>query len=148
MVGAFRLYGCDVLRHNPTLDKSEELCYNKDTKDERKYIQMKKGDIYFANLDGTIGSEQGGGRPVVIIQNNKGNDHAPTVIVAAMTSKNKPSLPTHVVVKESVKVTSLVLCEQIRTIDKSRLERKLGSVSEETLKKIDRAMMISLGIVR
>jgi mRNA interferase MazF len=109
---------------------------------------MKKGDIYFANLDGTIGSEQGGGRPVVIIQNNKGNDHAPTVIVAAMTSKHKPSLPTHVVVRENVKVTSLVLCEQIRTIDKSRLERKLGSVSEETLKKIDRAMMISLGIVR
>lgn len=109
---------------------------------------MKKGDIYFANLDGTIGSEQGGSRPVVIIQNNKGNDHAPTVIVAAMTSKHKPSLPTHVVVRENVKVTSLVLCEQIRTIDKSRLERKLGSVSEETLKKIDKAMMISLGIVR
>ena len=109
---------------------------------------MQKGDIYYANLDGTIGSEQGGTRPVVVIQNNVGNKHSPTVIVATMTSKDKPHLPTHVVVREGVPKKSLILCEQIRTIDKSRLIDKIGTISSETMVKVDKAIMVSFGIVK
>lgn len=109
---------------------------------------MQKGDIYYAKLSGTIGSEQGGTRPVVIIQNDVGNRYSPTVIVATMTSKDKPHLPTHIVVREGVPKKSLILCEQIRTIDKSRLLYKIGTVSSETLIKVDNAIMASFGIVR
>lgn len=107
---------------------------------------MKKGDIYYADLSPAYGSEQGGKRPVLIVQNDVGNKYAPTVIVAPLTSRYKPSLPTHVVEREATQVTSVILCEQVRTIDKSRLMDKLGSVSSTTIKKVDKAMMISLGI--
>lgn len=107
---------------------------------------MKKGDIYYADLSPAYGSEQGGKRPVLIVQNDVGNKYAPTVIVAPLTSRHKPSLPTHVVEREATQVTSVILCEQVRTIDKSRLMDKLGTVSSATIKKVDKAIMVSFGI--
>lgn len=107
-----------------------------------------RGDIYYADLRPVIGSEQGGIRPVLIIQNDVGNRHSPTVICAAITSKmNKAKLPTHVeleaerydLVKDSV-----VLLEQLRTIDKQRLKDKVCRLDNEILKKVDRALEISL----
>ena len=111
---------------------------------------IRRGDVYYADLRPVIGSEQGGIRPVLIIQNDIGNRHSPTVICAAITSKmNKAKLPTHVelcasachMVKDSV-----ILLEQLRTIDKSRLRDKVCHLDEGILKKIDRALMISLDL--
>ncbi len=107
-----------------------------------------RGDIYYADLRPVVGSEQGGVRPVLIIQNDVGNRHSPTVICAAITSKmNKAKLPTHVeldakrydLVKDSV-----ILLEQLRTIDKQRLKDKVCRLEGEVLKKVDRALEISL----
>lgn len=114
-------------------------------KDEKIY----RGDIYLANLNPYKGSEQGGKRPVIIIQNNVGNHYSPTVIVTAVTSRffKKRALPTHVPLdNEELEKNSLALLEQIRTIDKSRLIRKIGRVTEETMKEIDRAIFVSLAL--
>ena len=109
---------------------------------------VRRGDIYYADLSPVVGSEQGGIRPVLIIQNDIGNKHSPTVICAAITSRmNKAKLPTHVeissrdygVVKESV-----VLLEQIRTIDKQRLKEYVCRVDNKLMKKVDEALLISL----
>lgn len=114
-------------------------------------VIIKRGDIFYADLRPVIGSEQGGVRPVLIVQNDTGNKHSPTVICAAITSKmNKAKLPTHVelgadscgVIKDSV-----ILLEQIRTIDKSRLKEKVCHLDQEVLKKIDQALLISLSLV-
>ena len=111
-------------------------------------MTIHRGDIYYADLRPVVGSEQGGIRPVLIIQNDIGNRHSPTVICAAITSKmNKAKLPTHVeldanrydLVKDSV-----VLLEQLRTIDKQRLKDKVCRLDQEILKKVDRALEISL----
>ena len=107
-----------------------------------------RGDIYYADLRPVVGSEQGGVRPVLIIQNDVGNRHSPTVICAAITSKmNKAKLPTHVeldarrcdIVKDSV-----ILLEQLRTIDKQRLKERICHIDEELQKKVDYALMVSL----
>lgn len=114
-------------------------------KDEKIY----RGDIYLANLNPYKGSEQGGKRPVIIIQNDVGNHYSPTVIVTAVTSRffKKRALPTHVPLdNEELEKNSLALLEQIRTIDKSRLIRKIGRVTEETMKEIDRAIFVSLAL--
>lgn len=114
-------------------------------KDEKIY----RGDIYLANLNPYKGSEQGGKRPVIIIQNDAGNLYSPTVIVTAVTSRffKKRALPTHVPLdNEELEKNSLALLEQIRTIDKSRLIRKIGRVPEETMKAIDRAIFVSLAL--
>lgn len=114
-------------------------------KDERIY----RGDIYLANLNPYKGSEQGGKRPVIIIQNDVGNHYSPTVIVAAVTSRffKKRALPTHVPLdNEELEKNSLALLEQIRTIDKSRLIRKIGRVPKETMEEIDRAIFVSLAL--
>ena len=114
-------------------------------KDEKIY----RGDIYLANLNPYKGSEQGGKRPVIIIQNDVGNHYSPTVIVTAVTSRffKKRALPTHVPLdNEELEKNSLALLEQIRTIDKSRLIRKIGRVPEETMKEIDRAIFVSLAL--
>ncbi len=109
---------------------------------------IRRGDIYYADLRPVVGSEQGGVRPVLIIQNDVGNRHSPTVICAAITSKmNKAKLPTHVeldakrydLVKDSV-----VLLEQLRTIDKQRLKDKVCRLDQEILRKVDKALEISL----
>lgn len=109
---------------------------------------IRRGDIYYADLRPVIGSEQGGVRPVLIIQNDVGNKHSPTVICAAITSQmNKAKLPTHVELdssKYALVKDSVVLLEQLRTIDKKRLKDKVCHLDREILKKVDRALLISL----
>ena len=106
-----------------------------------------RGEIYFADLNPVTGSEQGGNRPVLIIQNDTGNRFSPTVIVAAITSNiDKARLPTHIVVDSGVlPAQSVVLLEQIRTIDKSRLDKKLGRLGSEDMRRIDEAISVSMG---
>ena len=110
---------------------------------------VKRGDIYYADLSPVVGCEQGGTRPVLIVQNNVGNYHSPTVIVAILTSKTKKKLPTHISVDSgegNLSVSSTVLLEQLRTIDKDRLQRYIGSVSDEKMNEVDQAMLVSLGL--
>ncbi len=112
---------------------------------------VKKGDIFFADLSPVIGSEQGGVRPVLIVQNDIGNKYSPTVIVAAVTSQiNKAKLPTHVEIGalgHGLNKDSVVLMEQLRTIDKKRLKEKIGRVDEEIIAEVNEALTISLGII-
>ncbi|MEG0215156.1 MAG: type II toxin-antitoxin system PemK/MazF family toxin [Hungatella sp.] len=109
---------------------------------------IKRGDIYYADLRPVVGSEQGGIRPVLIIQNDIGNKHSPTVICSAITSKmNKAKLPTHVELdtkKSDMVKDSVILLEQLRTIDKQRLKEKICHIDEELQKKVDCALMVSL----
>ncbi len=109
-----------------------------------------RGDIYYADLHPVVGSEQGGIRPVLIIQNDMGNRHSPTVICSAITSRtNKAKLPTHVELsskKYHLLKDSVILLEQIRTIDKSRLREKVCHLDSEIMLRINDALMISLGI--
>ena len=109
---------------------------------------MKRGDVYMAGLDPVIGSEQGGYRPVVIIQNNTGNLHAPTVVAVPVTSSTgKPARPTHAPLpagEGGLWLDSIALCEQVRTLEKARLTRRLGAVSREALRAIERALQVSL----
>ncbi len=111
---------------------------------------MKRGDIYYINLNQTVGSEQGGLRPCVIIQNNIGNKYSPTVIIAAITSQiHKAKLPTHVEIGKhyGLEKDSVILMEQIRTVDKRRITgERVGSLDEFMLKKVETATMISLGM--
>ena len=110
--------------------------------------QIKRGEIYFADLSPVVGSEQTGLRPVLILQNNSGNKHSPATIVAAITSrKTKPNIPTHVKVSvDGLPLESTVLLEQIKTIDKSRLDEYVGSLDKETMGKVDYAVITSLVI--
>ena len=110
--------------------------------------QIKRGEIYYANLCPIVGSEQGGVRPVVILQNDKGNLHSRTTIIAAITSElDKPNLPTHVIFKANyMKKESMVLLEQIRTVDKSRIGDFIGKVDAYTMNQVDKAILISFGI--
>lgn len=110
---------------------------------------INKGDIYYASLDPIVGSEQNGTRPVVIIQNDIGNKYSPTVLVAPLTSKikSKPHLPTHVLVKsEHTKHNSIVLLEQIRVLDKSRLISYVDTLTKEEIKKLDIGIIKSFNI--
>ncbi len=112
---------------------------------------VKKGDIFFADLSPVIGSEQGGVRPVLIVQNDIGNKYSPTVIVAAVTSQiNKAKLPTHVEIGalgHGLNKDSVVLLEQLRTIDKKRLKEKIGKVDEDIIAEVNEALTISLGMI-
>lgn len=111
-------------------------------------VVIKRGDVYYADLRPVIGSEQGGIRPVLIIQNDTGNKHSPTIICAAITSKmNKAKLPTHVELDSSkykMVKDSVILLEQLRTIDKRRLKDKVCHLDNEILTKVDKALKISL----
>lgn len=113
-------------------------------------IEVKRGDIFYADLSPVVGSEQGGKRPILVIQNNIGNKYSPTVIVAAITSKiSKPKMPTHVgLLKQESKLEkdSVVLMEQIRTIDKSRLQDKITNINGDIMEKVDQALRISVGL--
>ena len=114
-----------------------------------KNFGFRRGEIYFADLDPHYGSEQGGKRPVIIIQNDVGNHYSPTVIVTAVTSRffKKRALPTHVPLDNAeLEKNSLALLEQIRTIDKSRLIRKIGRVPKEKMKEIGAAIHVSLDL--
>lgn len=110
---------------------------------------IKRGDIHLANLNPVVGSEQGGLRPVLIVQNDKGNKFSPTVIVAAITSsEQKPDLPTHIAIlpeQSGLKKPSIILLEQLRTLDKSRLVSFIGSIDDETMQQVEKALECSLG---
>ena len=115
-----------------------------------KNFGFRRGEIYFADLDPHYGSEQGGKRPVIVIQNNTGNKFAPTVIVAAVTSKvtKKPNQPTHVLIDRNPAFSrpSMVLLEQIFTIDKERIQRFLGQTTPDEMYQINEALMNSLDL--
>lgn len=112
---------------------------------------IKRGDIFFADLSPVVGSEQGGTRPVLIMQNNIGNQYSPTTIVAAITSQiDKAKLPTHVEIPKTPQGLgrdSVVLLEQVRTIDKSRLLEKITSLTEDKMKLVNHAIEVSLGLI-
>lgn len=109
-----------------------------------------RGDIYYADLRPVVGSEQGGIRPVVILQNNVGNRYSPTVIAAPITSRRKTNLPTHVSINRQVdklRCNSVILMEQIRTIDKSRLMDRIGVLNDYEMQQVNQALGISVGLV-
>ena len=114
-------------------------------------MQIKRGDIYYADLSPVIGSEQGGIRPVVIVQNDVGNKHSPTVMAAAITSKiNKAKLPTHIEIDAEtfgLPKDSVVLAEQIRTIDKKRLRERIGHLDDDCMYKVSDALSVSFGLI-
>ena len=111
---------------------------------------VKRGDIYYADLSPVVGSEQGGVRPVLIVQNDTGNRHSPTVIAAAITSQTgKARLPTHISVAPlscGLPKESVILLEQVRTLDKRRLREKMGHVEENVMEKVDLAIAVSFGL--
>ena len=111
---------------------------------------MKRGDIYYADLSPVVGSEQGGVRPVLIVQNDTGNRHSPTVIAAAITTQTgKAKLPTHIEVATQccgLPKDSVILLEQIRTLDKRRLRERMGRVDGELMERIDAAIAVSFGL--
>lgn len=114
-------------------------------------MTVKRGDVFYADLRPVIGSEQGGIRPVVIIQNDIGNRYSPTVICAAITSKmNKAKMPTHIEIaagEYSLAKDSVILLEQVRTIDKKRLKERICHLQNDTMERIDTALKVSLGLM-
>lgn len=124
------------------------LCNEK--KEVYTMTNIRRGDIYYADLSPVIGSEQGGTRPVLIVQNDVGNRHSPTVIAAAITSRqDKARLPTHIQVNtegSGLSRDSVVLLEQIRTLDKRRLREHMGHLDELSMNRIDHALQISFGL--
>lgn len=109
---------------------------------------IKRGDIFFADLNPVVGSEQGGVRPVLVVQNNVGNRYSPTLVVVPISTAKKHDLPTHIKIQcsKALYKNSIVLAEQIRTIDKNRLCRYIGSIDREMMSKINKAMRISIGV--
>lgn len=111
---------------------------------------IKRGDIYYADLSPVIGSEQGGVRPVLVVQNDIGNKYSPTIIAAAITSQiNKAKLPTHIEISAQeygLLKDSVILLEQIRTIDKKRLREKIGRLDDELMEKVNESLSISFGL--
>lgn len=113
-------------------------------------LMVKRGDIFYADLSPVVGSEQGGIRPVIVVQNDVGNKYSPTVIVAAITSKiNKAKMPTHIEIegeKHGLTKDSVILAEQIRTIDKRRLKEKIGRLDDHHTELVDYALKVSFGL--
>ena len=111
---------------------------------------VKRGDVFYADLSPVVGSEQGGIRPVLVIQNDVGNKYSPTVIIAAITSQiNKAKLPTHIEISGEdygLNKDSVILTEQVRTVDKKRLKEKIGHLDDELMEKVNEALEISFGI--
>ncbi len=113
-------------------------------------MEIKRGDIYYADLNPALGCEQGGIRPVLIIQNNVGNHFSPTVIAAAITSRRKKDMPTHVLLDEErarLFTGSRIMLEQVRTIDRERLKEYVGHADEATMQSVDRAIVVSFGLM-
>lgn len=140
LVNAFRI----------TIKKADILILKYDENRSVKNLVVKRGDIYYADLSPIIGSEQGGVRPVLIIQNDIGNRHSPTIICAAITSRmNKAKLPTHIEISSEryhLVKDSVILLEQIRTIDKQRLREYVCHVDSRMMGKVNHAIHISLGL--
>jgi len=115
-------------------------------------MDINRGEIYYADLSPVVGSEQGGVRPVLVVQNNVGNKYSPTVIVAAITSQlTKAKLPTHIELnkdKYNLKKDSVILLEQIRTLDKRRLKEKVSFLDEFAMQKVDFALIVSFGLAQ
>lgn len=115
-------------------------------------MNIKRGELYYADLSPVVGSEQGGVRPVLIVQNDVGNKYSPTIIAAAVTSKiNKAKLPTHIELHSNaygLQKDSVILLEQIRTLDKRRLKERIGALNESTMSEVDKAILISLGFAK
>ncbi len=113
-------------------------------------MNIKRGEIYYADLSPVVGSEQGGMRPVLIVQNDVGNRYSPTVIAAAITSQHeKSNLPTHINISAQccgLSKDSVVLLEQVRTIDKQRLKEKMGSIDGNVMNRVDKALSVSFGL--
>jgi mRNA interferase MazF len=113
-------------------------------------VLVRRGDIFYADLNPVVGSEQGGIRPVLVVQNDVGNKYSPTVIIAAITSQiDKAKLPTHVEIKREdygLEKDSVILLEQLRTIDKRRLKEKITFLDQDMMAKVDEALKISLGL--
>jgi len=113
-------------------------------------MNIQRGDIFYADLSPVVGSEQGGVRPVLIVQNDVGNKYSPTVIAAAITSQmEKAKLPTHINIQGDgcgLAKNSVVLLEQVRTIDKKRLKEKMGKVELNSMDRVDKALVVSLGL--
>ncbi len=110
---------------------------------------IKRGDIYYADLSPVVGSEQGGLRPVLIVQNDVGNKFSPTVIAAAITSQtNKTKLPTHIPLDDKCGLSkeSVILLEQMRTLDKTRLKEKMGHINDHLMSQVNHAISVSLGL--
>ena len=111
---------------------------------------MRRGDIFYADLSPVVGSEQGGVRPVLIVQNDTGNRHSPTVIAAAITSQTgKAKLPTHINLaanSSGLPKDSIILLEQIRTLDKRRLREHMGRVDDQVMRRVDNAIAVSFGL--
>ena len=109
---------------------------------------VRRGDVYYADLSPVVGSEQGGVRPVVVVQNDKGNKYSKTIIIAPISKKmSKPPIPTHVIFSDSsLSYVSMILCEQLRTIDKKRLGQWICTLDDKTVDKIDQAIRVSLNI--
>ena len=107
-----------------------------------------RGDVFYANLSPVVGSEQGGMRPVLVIQNDKGNKYSNTIIVAPISKKmSKPPIPTHVIFSnDALDYVSMILCEQLRTIDKQRLGQWICTLAEDTMMKVDHAIKVSLNL--
>lgn len=118
--------------------------------EKRSIMIIKRGDIFYADLDPVVGSEQGGIRPVLVVQNNVGNRHSPTIVVLPLSTAKKNHLPTHIHISSSKSLPkdSIVLAEQIRTIDRYRLREYVGSIDKEIMDKINMAMKISIGVDR
>ncbi len=114
-------------------------------------MNVRRGDVFYAELNPVVGSEQGGTRPVLIVQNDIGNQYSPTTVIAAITSQiQKAKLPTHVEIdskKGAFDRDSVILLEQIRTIDKSRLKKKIAFLDDEVMQKVNQGLEISLGLV-
>jgi mRNA interferase MazF len=129
---------------------ADETVYNFRRSVNQVDTNVKRGDIYFADLSPVVGSEQGGVRPVLIVQNNVGNKHSPTVIAAAITSQiNKARLPTHIELSArsfGLSKDSVVLLEQIRTIDKKRLLERMGKLDDGVMNCVDEALAVSFGL--
>ena len=132
------------------IDRLQKVNCIKNGRDDMQTVR--RGDIFYADLSPVVGSEQGGVRPVLIIQNNIGNKYSPTVICAAITSQmNKAKLPTHIAIdtaKSTLVKDSVILLEQIRTIDKSRLREKICWLDEGLMRRADKAIMISIGLLK
>ncbi|SJZ81265.1 mRNA interferase MazF [Garciella nitratireducens DSM 15102] len=115
-------------------------------------VNIKRGDVFYADLSPVVGSEQGGVRPVLVIQNDVGNKYSPTIIISAITSQiNKAKLPTHIEISASefgLSKDSVILLEQIRTIDKRRLKDKIGHLNDELMEKVNEGLQISLGLTQ
>lgn len=111
-------------------------------------FEVMRGEMYYADLSPTVGSEQDGHRPILVLQNDLGNKYSPTTVIAPITGKPKKKLPTHcpLPAMRGLQIPSVVLCEQVRAIDKARITSYIGTLDEITMKGIDRCLAVSMGL--